>query len=423
MILPSPKQSLLAMIGPSVLFVSLSLSGGELLLWPDLVSRYGLTIMWFVPLVLCLQYAVNIEIERYTAVTGNNMVSGLVKIVPLFKYLFPIIIAVSLMWPAWISTAGNAIAYGLGFGDYGAWVSVWMLGSLLFVWKSKKSYATIERIAKAGLLIVLGVVAYAVYRTFSTDLIVQSVQTGSWFPQSKDSIAFIAALAYGGVAGVLNLVQSDWIMSRGYGAAGVSQPDTIDWKDPQTKRHWRQWWKQIQTEHALLFIIGNIIGIGLLATLAVLLLSGESVKGFGVITKEITALNAIAPYSGIVFSIGVCFVFLMAQMTILDAAGRLLKRCMTTTKTHEQLSIYVGYIGLAILIASATIPSFNQPASLLYISAVISAGVMAIYPPLIIKLNKTLPSHTRPTWSVPFVYACALFYGAVVLWGIYTSIM
>ncbi len=420
MILTKPTQSLLQMLGPSFLFVALSLSGGELLLWPDLVSRYGLTIMWFVPLVLVLQYVVNIEIERYTIVTGKNTVSGLIGLAPWVRYFFPAVIAISLVWPAWISTAGNALAYGLGVGEYGAWVSAALLVALLFLWKSKQSYARIEGIAKVGLFLVLGVVFYAVIHIFSLNAVIESIQNGSWFPASSDSVAFIAALAYGGVAGVLNLVQSDWIMSRQYGASMHDTPEHIDWSHADTRANWQSWWRLVRLEHSLLFIIGNVVGIGFLAVLAVLLLSGASVKGFGVIAYEVDALNMIMPYLGTAFSLGVFFVFLMAQMTILDACGRLLKRCMSTSLSHEQLSMRVGSIGVLILLCAAIIPGFNQPASLLHISAVISAAVMAIYPPLLLRLNKQLPEYTRPRYVTPLVWLCSLFYGGMVLWGVWT---
>jgi Na+/pantothenate symporter len=51
-------------IGPSILFVALSLNGGEMLLWPNLVSNYSLSLLWFVPLILTLQWATNVEIWK-----------------------------------------------------------------------------------------------------------------------------------------------------------------------------------------------------------------------------------------------------------------------------------------------------------------------------------------------------------------------
>lgn len=420
MILHKPAQSLLQMLGPSILFVSLSLSGGELLLWPDLVSRYGLTIMWFIPIILLLQYVVNIEIERYTVVTGKNTLTGLLSITPVLRYFFPIVIAISLVWPAWVSTAGNALAYGFGIPQHGAWMSVGMLVLMLLLWQSKKSYMRMEGIAKIGLFLVLGVVAFAVYHAFSLSILVDSVQNGSWFPQASDSIAFVAALAYGGVAGVLNLVQSDWVQSRKYAVAGIEESSIVDWTHLETKNNWKLWWNKIRLEHFLLFIVGNIVGILLLATLSVLLLPNISVKGFGIITGEIDALRLLFPMLGFVFSVGVFLVFWMAQMTILDASGRLLKRCFNTKLSHEKISQIVGAVGVFILVVVAMVPGFNQPASLLHISAVISAAVMVVYPPLLLILNRRLPAYTRPKYSIPFVWLCSIFYAVVVLWGIYT---
>jgi Mn2+/Fe2+ NRAMP family transporter len=111
---PKPPQSLWKMIGPSFVFVALSLNGGEMLLWPDLVGRLGLQLLWVVPIILFFQYVVNMEIERYTIFTGKNVLQGLFE---RQSVLIPICIAgilISLVWPAWVSIAGNMTAFLVG---------------------------------------------------------------------------------------------------------------------------------------------------------------------------------------------------------------------------------------------------------------------------------------------------------------------
>jgi Mn2+/Fe2+ NRAMP family transporter len=73
---PPLTKSLFAMLGPSVVFVALSLNGGEMLLWPSLVANFGLKLLWPILIILLLQFVVNIEIERYTLVTGKRVESA-----------------------------------------------------------------------------------------------------------------------------------------------------------------------------------------------------------------------------------------------------------------------------------------------------------------------------------------------------------
>jgi hypothetical protein len=116
--------------------------------------------------------------------------------------------------------------------------------------------------------------------------------------------------------------------------------------------------------------------------------------------------------------------FLMAQMTILDAAGRLFDHCLDATKFRNVIDIsgerttqILGVFGLFILLGTIVIPSFNQPSGLLQLSAIFSAGIFAIYPPLLLQLNSTLPDFARPTRKRKAAVWCAsLCYFAVCLW-------
>src|SRR3989339_780091 len=73
--LPEPitlKQS----IGPSIILLGLSLGSGELLLWPYLVSQFGLGIIWGGLVGITFQYFLNTEIMRYTLAWGESVFVG-----------------------------------------------------------------------------------------------------------------------------------------------------------------------------------------------------------------------------------------------------------------------------------------------------------------------------------------------------------
>lgn len=436
MIFPAAKKTLWQLLGPSIIFVALSLNGGEMLLWPDLVGRYSLTILWAVPLILFLQFMVNLEIERYSIVTGKNTLAGMIERNSWLGPLFIFGIIISLAWPAWISIAGNILAYTIGLGSYGAWFAFVLLGLQILIWQSKKSYQILENIARFGLLIILTIGIYTLIRLSPELVNIKFNFESGWWPKSNDRITFVSALAFGGVAGVLNLVQSDWVSNKGYGInqdkilkvneevgksdLSVSKQESIkiNWNEESIK-NFKNWWSLIWKEHFILFYLGNFVGIFLIAIISAVLLPGSNKVGFGILTFEVDKLNQITLGAGYAWALGIFLLFFMAQMTILDATGRLLKNTQASIFSKfksERLSQGSAVIGMVILLFTAIIPGFNQPAGLLQISATTSAFIMALYPIFLMKLNLSLPEATRPKlFNILSVTACVIFYAVMVV--------
>jgi hypothetical protein len=415
---PKPNQTLWQLLGPSIVFVALSLNGGEMLLWPDLVGKYGLFILIAVPLILAFQFFVNIEIERYVITTGRNTVSDLVNNYKIFKYVFPILIVVSLMWPAWISNAGNLLSYTLGIRQYGAIVSIFMLGLLLLIWFSKKSYNILENIAKVGLVTVFFIGIYIVINGLFNNSI--SFENSSFLPQSKDAILYVSALAFGGVSGVLNLVQAHWVEAKGYGVSKKEESELaqIDYNSGESKNNWKSWYKLLIKEHTILFFFGNVFGIFLISLVGYFTIYQKNLSGFNILTFQVDYLGKTG--LGLIWAIGIIMLFSMAQMTILDAAGRLLSHTFTKFKP-SQLSQLFGLIGIGILTITALFPTFNQPSMLLQISATTSAFIMGIYPPILLHLNNhRLPDYAKPKLINKIgVYLCSAFYLIMTIWALF----
>jgi hypothetical protein len=421
-VFPRLTKNLIQLIGPSVLFVALSMSGGELLIWPDLIGKYGLGIAILLPLVLVLQASVNLEIERYTLATGRPTLSSLMHSFPFLRPIFITIIFISLVWPGWITTASSMMALLLGLSQYSSIFGIILLILLIFIWQNSKSYQILEKLAKYGLLIVLSVA----FISLPVLILVLGQIPNLNFNfniQSKDRFLFLSALAYGGVSGVLNFVQSSWIINKKYGAAELSpeEQNQIDWQTKESKNNWHKWWKLIVSEHLSLFVGGNIIGIVFLGLIASLTVSGKNLSGFAILSEQIKVFSSVQPLLGLLWGVGIIIVFIMAQMTILDAAGHLIHQSLPT-KGHlskvssSRLSQIIAFCGIIILLFSQFISSFSQPSVLLQISAVLSAIFMIFYPPLLLWFNcKHLDSTAKPKWNIIPVLACSLFYAIFVL--------
>jgi hypothetical protein len=444
MIFPALKKTLWQMLGPSIILVALSLSGGEMLLWPNLSANFGLNILWPIPIILLLQFFVNIEIERYTLVTGKSVEESLVGSTKWLAVIFALTVLVALVWPAWITTSGNLLAYVFGLtGDTlrntGLVLSIALLFATVIIFRRPETYKILEKMARVSLCITLLIIFFIVAIKFDLGLFVEGLKGFFHFgyiPSSISRFDFVAALAYGGVSGVLNLVQSEWIKDKGYGINSLSESEKkmVELQSVESKKNYKKWFSMINKEHFFIYVLANFFSIFLLAYLGRLLLPLGSAQGFQVLTAEIDVLNASLPYLGLLFALSGTIIFIMANITILDAIGRLVYRLITPFRTKKsatsvsrfisslsssRISEYSVYIGVAILLLSLLIPSFKQPFFLLVTSASLSAFTMWIYPPLLLKINFGLPEVARPSiFRSLFVILTTLFYGAITLWAL-----
>lgn len=443
---PPLKKTLLQLLGPSIIFVAISLNGGELLLWPNLAANFTLKILWAIPIVLTLQFFVNIEIERYALVTGNSTEENLVGNIRWLAGLFAFSVIISLVWPAWMSTAGNIITE-LFFSEssneikrnIGLYITIALLLVSILVFKSKKSYTVIEQISKYGLLVAISIIILTVALNFNASIFFEGLSglfAWGYIPENLPRFDFLAALAYGGVAGVLNLAQSEWIIDKKYGAAELpeNERNNINYESKRSKKNFKKWFRTVNQEHFLLFFLANLFSIFLLSYLGRILIPVGQTDGFGVLASEIHILNTQIPFSGFLFGISGILLFTMANIAILDAIGKLLKSILKPLQKNIQrpfiknisannLSIISIFLGIGILLLSLVFPSFKQPFILLVISASLSAIIMWLYPPLLLKMNLKLPKSTRPSWiRISALILCTLFYGIVSAWALLSII-
>src|SRR4030066_1644972 len=105
---PLPFKNL---IGPSFILLGLGLGSGELILWPYLSSNYGMGIIWGALLGITFQFFLNMEIARYTLVTGESVFVGLArklgKLAPIWFILSTLI---PWMWPGIIASSATLVA-------------------------------------------------------------------------------------------------------------------------------------------------------------------------------------------------------------------------------------------------------------------------------------------------------------------------
>jgi len=288
--LPKPPR-LIKLLGPSFILLGLGLGSGELILWPYLSANFGLGIIWGALLGITFQFFINMEIERYALITGESVFVGLArKLKRLAPAWFILSTLIPWMWPGIIASSATLFAHVLGI-NYSPLISI---GLLLLI----------------GLALTLGPVIYKTQETFQKTLIVvgvpfifalafyfakgpdwQSLARGligqgdgySFLPTSISLAAFLGAFAYAGAGGNLNLAQSYYIKEKGYGMGKFSgritsiltgKKEKISLEGTTFKptlknlKHFRLWWKRINTEHLIIFWATGALTMILLSLLS-----------------------------------------------------------------------------------------------------------------------------------------------------------
>jgi len=444
------------LLGPSFILLGLGLGSGELILWPYLSSNFGLGIIWAAVIGITLQFFINMEIERYTLVTGESIFVGFTrkfgKFAP-FWFIFTTLMP--WIWPGIIASSAKLVAAALGI-PYTGLIGIALLLLLGILYSlGRVVYKTQEKIQRAIILVgipfifILTIILseHSDWIALGRGLIGQGAGY-SFFPVGLPIATFLAALAYAGAGGNLNLAQSLYIKEKGYGMGKYSgkitnilkgssekialEGSTFEVNDANLKK-FKTWWRRINTEHAIVFW-----GTGTLTMLFLSLLAFSTVFGKTGVATSINFVihegKAIAqntfPFLGTIFLVISAVMLFGTQFSVYGSNARIASENLVLAGGQkfrtDNLSKYF-YIFLWVQIASGIVIlslGFSEPLALVVTGAVANAFSMFIYSGLVLWLNLTeLDKHLRP--SLIRILACLsafLFYGGFSLFTIIQNI-
>lgn len=102
---------ILAYIGPGIVWAGLAQGSGELIWWPYLTAKYGDAFLGLLIPASLMQLWVNIEIARYTIVTGETAMTGFSRIGRWYAALIWCGVFIENIWfGAYASAGGTALA-------------------------------------------------------------------------------------------------------------------------------------------------------------------------------------------------------------------------------------------------------------------------------------------------------------------------
>ena len=409
------------LIGPSFILLGLGLGSGELILWPYLTSNWGMGIICGAILGVTFQFFINMEIERYALARGESVFVGFARKMKILPFWFIFSTFICWIWPGIIATSARLLGEVFGITNFnllGIGLLV-LIGLILTVGKSL--YKTVEKIST--LLIIIGVPAiflltfYLTKRSDVLDLFNGAINLG-FFPEGLPIAVFLAAFAFAGAGGNLNLAQSFYVKEKGYGMGKYGGKFAKFEINNENLLKFKKWWRVINIEHLLIFWFGGILTICLLSLLAYSTVFGLSNLPTGVgflIQESIVISTKLGNIIGTFFLMIGGLMLFNTQLTVLDATSRIMTENLQILDKSKSFSkIYYPFLWIQIIFGIIIFSlNLGQPLLLLTISAVLNALAMFVHIGLTLNLNmKELEKEIRPNWfRIIMILIAFLFFG------------
>lgn len=429
------------LLGPSFILLGLGLGSGELILWPYLTSNFGMNIIWAALLGVTFQFIINMEIERYALIYGESVFVGYQKLSKLLPYWFIISTLLAWIWPGIIATSGRLLGTVFGLTNYNLIGILLLLFIGIVLTLGPVLYKTVERLALILVLLGIPLIVFLTFYVAKTadfnSLLTGLVGFTKGFPEGLPMASFLAAFAFAGAGGNLNLAQSFYVKEKGYGMGkyGGRITSILTGKVEEIKlegshfklneinlKRFNDWWKVVNLEHLLVFWGGSVVSILLLSLLSYSTVYGKVTPQAGVdfmIFESIEIAKQTIPYFGTLFLIVGGVMLFNTQLTVLDATSRimaenllLIKRNSWSTKSLPK--IYYSFLWLQVFSGILIfLLGTSQPLALITISAVLNAISMFVHIGLTLWLNKTkLSKEVQPSLTRLFLMITSfLFFG------------
>jgi hypothetical protein len=423
--MPEPLP-LFKILGPSVILAGLGVGSGEYVIWPFITAAVGPGFLWAAVVSVTLQYFMNMEIERYTLVTGETAIAGFVRRWRHWGWIFCLFTLLPNMWPGWATGGVTAFTFLIGGGDVG-YITVGVMIAIGFaLTMSPVVYKTLERAQffKVGLtLVFLAVAIVAAIEPSAWADLPMAVRMAGQLPNAEaiPITLLLSALVFAGAGGVNNLAQSNWIRDKGFGMGAyiprivspitgedVAVPSTgvLMRTDAPNLARFAVWWRRANVEQLVSFWFICIFSIITFSLLAHSTIGGQTIAAqanLAFIQAEGLALQrVVAPWFGKFFWVFGAMSLVLVSLGTVDYIARIVADILRTVyfQGHERwtesrlyfFAVWAGVVSGSIILLSGV----QQPLVLLMTAACLNGLVMIVYGALLIQLNlRGLPAPLR----------------------------
>ncbi|MFA6408433.1 MAG: Nramp family divalent metal transporter [Candidatus Paceibacterota bacterium] len=451
--MPSPPHWSQA-LGVGVVTMGLAIGTGELIMWPHLVTKHGLGILWAATLGITFQYFINQEVARHALATGESFFTSSSRI---FKWFAPfwLFSAVLLyVWPGWAAAMGTTLRELFGFGNYLWWAVASLSLVVVLTFIGKSAYQILEKSLKiiVPTFFILLVISSFLSLTWSDlQLALSGMFNFGYLPDDVDLAVLMGAVVFAGAGGLLNLCVSLWYRDKQIGMGKyvgrilnpiTGKEEAASYRGysfdptPEHMARWKQWMHFIRIDQGLIFWFLGMVTLILLSVNAYAVLVPHGLVPEGLNVAVVQAHIFGDNWGPIGFSLFLVMAFLMlfsVMWTVIDAFTRIASDILYVNshigpfQKHlswiKNIPLNILYYSLivGIVLISASLLTLEQPLLLLTISAVLGGFTMAIYSPVLIYLNNfKLPRELRPGIITNlFMVSASVFYAgftAIIFW-------
>ena len=284
--LPEPR-GLRRYMGASIILTATALGSGELVLWPYITTQVGLGIVWLAVVGITMQFFLNMEIERYTLITGETAVTGFSRMWLPWGIVFVLGAILPNAWPGWASSGATVFTFIFNLSESAVPLiaTIFLISIGLAVTISPVIYQTLEKVEGFMIALILIFVVAAIALATTGEAWAQVVTdipevTGNLpaVVAQLGAASLFGAIVFAGAGGANNLVQSNYIRDKGMGM-GINIPNIVSpvtgqevaapslgYMVPSTKeneRRWRQWWRIANWEQLITFWFIGALLLGL----------------------------------------------------------------------------------------------------------------------------------------------------------------
>ncbi len=450
--LPSPPK-LYQFVGVGVVVMGLAIGTGELIMWPHLVTKHGLGIIWAAVLGITLQYFINQEVARHALATGESFFTSSSRLLKWFAPFWLISTVLLYVWPGWAAALGTILRELFGFGNYLWWAAACLLLVLIFTLSGKVAYAILEKALKFIVPTFFILLVISSIMSLSVDNLKElwdGVTNFGYLPADINLQVLLGAVVFAGAGGMLNLCVSLWYRDKQLGmgryVGRIINPITgkieaVSYEgytfdvNKESLSRWKKWMHFVRVDQGVVFWFFGLITLFLLSVNAYAVLGPQGLVPEG-LDVAVAQAHIFAENWGVWgFNIFLIMSFLMlfsVMWTVIDAFTRIASDILYVNSQvgpfskklsflkNISLSHLYYYLIIGIIILNALLLPLKQPLTLLTISAILGGLTMAIYTPIIFYLNNfKLPVELRPSILTNIVMIIAsIFYACFSLYVI-----
>jgi len=423
-------------LGPGIIWMALAQGSGELIWWPYIVAKYGLTFLCLLIPACLLQYPLSVEIGRYTLLTGESIFHGFIRLNRTFGIFLWLLMSLSFLWfGAFASAGGTALAALSHFPEgwsqkdqslfWGyATIAVFVL-AILF---SKVIYKLIENFMKIVALTTIVGLLWACAQpavlnalpSFTHGLLGPAgAMTRPW--DAADVTKLLTAITFAGLGGFWILFYSYWLRDKGSGMAAhmgrisgplaekpeiVSSEGMLPQDDADNKARWLVWKRFLKVDVSV-GILGNLLTTLMMCLLAWALLFPQGLvpQDYEIAVVQSRFFEVSWGEFGRVLFLIIAAAFLAdTWLATADAVSRtqadVVHILFPKARKYVMRQWYFLFLGLLTLITGFTM-SIDTPGALILISAVIGFIGTVTFPPALYFLNHRLLATQLPQWARP----------------------